>query len=462
MDRYGHLYTEGTPFLSWANFYPRVIQTAQNFVRGFLGHKASELGTVVTVAATASPLALFDSLAPSDLCPNFKDGNGGTYGLSLFSLQSTTSLQEIATDWDAIYLPPITARLNALLSGNLTLTTSDVGIFPYLCGYESQITGILSPFCSTFTDAELAQYEYRQDLRYYYGTGPGTDLAAKMMLPFLNSLVGLLSEGPGVEGTLANGTTFQLPSILTAFLNDGQLTELTAASGVFDEQEPLSGTSMDPNRKYVSSRFVTMRGTIAFERLSCKAPQNPDSPSTLTTSTKPTVCASATPTTQADCHHDNCLRQFLQSTSQVSSFCATYTAFAQPTATALPPYVSQCANSPARISSACSCVVPAATCAPTPTGSSTAAATPTPSSAGRQSYVRILLNDAVYPVPSCRDGPGGSCLMSKYAEMVKAKLEDAGDLKEQCGVTTSGGPSPLKGASFFTDLSSPWLATVAP
>ena len=78
--RYGSLYSDGTPFTAWANFYPRVIQTAQNFVRGFLGNNAATLGSIVTVNAKSNPKALFDSLAPSDLCPNFADGNGGTEG----------------------------------------------------------------------------------------------------------------------------------------------------------------------------------------------------------------------------------------------------------------------------------------------------------------------------------------------------------------------------------------------
>jgi hypothetical protein len=56
------------------------VQTAQNFVRGFLGNSAATLGTVITVNSTGSPEALFDSLSPSDLCPNFVDASGGTNG----------------------------------------------------------------------------------------------------------------------------------------------------------------------------------------------------------------------------------------------------------------------------------------------------------------------------------------------------------------------------------------------
>lgn len=99
--------------------------------------------------------AAANSLATSDQCPNFEDASGGDY----------------ATTWDSIYLPPITKRLNKMIRGNLTLTDSQVSIFPYLCGFETQITGSVSPFCDIFTKEEILQYEYRQDLRYYYGTG---------------------------------------------------------------------------------------------------------------------------------------------------------------------------------------------------------------------------------------------------------------------------------------------------
>jgi hypothetical protein len=45
-------------------------------------------------------------------------------------------------------------------------------------------------------------------------------------------------------------------------------------------------------------------------------------------------------------------------------------------------------------------------------------------------------------------------------DIVKRKLEDAGDLIERCNVTAAGSPTTIKGASFFTDLRDPWVATV--
>lgn len=235
---------------------------------------------------------------------------------------------------------------------------------PYLCGFESQITGRLSPWCNIFTDYELQQYEYAQDIRYWYGLGPGTDLEQTMMMPYLNALVGLLEEGPGQNGTAADGSTFTLPNLLMTFLNDGQLVELITASGVFDNETALSGTEMNNDRLFIASHFVSMRGTIAFERLNCLVNAGSNATSS-TTSTNDT-------------------------------------------------------------------------------------------------YVRIKLNDAVYTLPSCQDGPGKSCLLSDYAGYISDKYAAEGSWTENCNVTTPGAPTTVQGASFYTDLTSPFLQELPP
>ncbi|APA14442.1 hypothetical protein SS1G_06333 [Sclerotinia sclerotiorum 1980 UF-70] len=361
--RYPDLYSYGQPFISWANLYPRVVQTAQNFVRGFLGPAASSLGMVVTINSTGSDAALFDSLSPSDLCPAFVDGNGGT---------------EYVT-WNSIYLPPIQARLESLITGNLKFSTTDISIMPYLCGFESQITGKLSPWCGVFTDEELKKYEFAQDLRYYYGMGPGEDLPSKMMLPYLNALVGILEQGPVINGTSTNGSIFTLPSILTAFMNDGQIAELGAVTGVWDNTTSLGdGTKIPREYEYISSHFVSMRGTVAFERMNCAISEN------------------ATSTSFASSAPNSYRKTTLSSTSTNAT------------------------------------------------------------------YIRILLNDVVYPVHSCQSGPGSSCLLSDYSALIKGKVDKAGNLPTRCNVTVSGAPTKVKGASFFTDLSLSWLKTVVP
>ncbi|KAI1463672.1 phosphoglycerate mutase-like protein [Daldinia caldariorum] len=346
--RYPGLYREGDDFVVWANNYTRVLQTASMFVRGYLGVAAPQKGSVISVTSRGFPAGVGDSLAPSDMCPNFKDLEGGEY-------KST---------WDDIWIPPVQNRLQKLIKGNLSLTAGDIAQIPYLCGFESHITGRLSPWCDIFTDEELKQYEYSNDLRYYYGIGPGTDLPKKMMTPFLNTLVGILQNETST-GVGINGSTFNIPKLLVSFLNDGQLTELVTASGVFDEQPALSATEKDDSRLWVGSRYVTMRGTIAFERLNC----------VKRSCRKPRDC---------------------------------------------------------------------------------------PSSGLSETYVRIRLNDAVYPIPSCRNGPGSSCQLSDYARYVAEKYAAEGDWITNCNVTvTKDTPTTVKGASFFTDLSNPWVQRLA-
>lgn len=194
-----------------------------------------------------------------------------------------------------------------------------------------------------------------------------------MMTPYLNALVGLLEQGPGTNGTAADGSSFTLPSLLTTFLNDGQLAELVTASGVFDDEPVFSGTELNPDRLFIASHFVTMRGTIAFERLNC--------------------LASNATTSRGLLSHQH--------------------------------------------------------------GSTNAAST-------NATYVRIKLNDVVYTLPSCKDGPGGSCLLSDYVKYVSDKYATEGDWVANCNVTAVDAPTVVQGASFYTDLTSPWLQELNP
>ncbi|CAK7220422.1 hypothetical protein SCUCBS95973_004148 [Sporothrix curviconia] len=366
--RYPQLYNEGDELYVWANNYSRVLQTAKLFVHGFLGVNATNLGHVVSVTSTGGVDAIGNSLGPSDSCPNFVDSSGGTY----------------FTNWSNVYIPPIQERLQSLITGNLTLTATDISQMPYLCGFESQITGRVSPWCGIFTDKELEYYQYSNDLRYYYGVGPGTDLPATMMLPYLNAVAGLLQQGPDeFNGTAADGSTFSPPKLMVSFLNDGQLNELITASGVHDAQTALSDTEMDPKRLYIGNRFTTMRGTIGFERLNCAV-----SPSTGNSSALP-------PLSQRPCTSKTTTPTFKESSTN-------------------------------------------------------------------NTFVRILLNDIVYPLPSCQNGPGYSCLMDDYVKYVAAKYNKSGNWADNCGVTAAGAPEVVAGASFYTDLSSDFLQIISP
>jgi hypothetical protein len=244
-----------------------------------------------------------------------------------------------------------------MVSGNLTFDETDIMFFPYLCGYESQLTGNLSPWCSVFTQDELRNYAYSQDLSYYYSVGPGASgPAPKLFLPFLQSLTTLLSKGPGQIGIAADGGSFTVPKLIMAFLNDNQIAEMTAAMGMFDNEASLPDDHIPENHLYNVSHFITMRGTVAFEVLNCEV------------------------------------------------------------------------NSGGKTSD--------------------------------ELYLRILFNDAVYPIPRCQNGPGKSCLLSDYILMLETKSKEVGSWLDYCNVTET--KEPVAGASFFNDLSLDFLTMVSP
>lgn len=133
--------------------YGGLIGFCRLFARGYLGPN-STYGDVYVIKSS-DPRSVANSLAPSDICETYSDNGGG----------------DNLTTWNTLYLPAVAKRINSHIKGNLNFNTTDVSIFPYLCGFETQITGRRSPWCNLFTQDELRKYEYAQDLRYYYGSG---------------------------------------------------------------------------------------------------------------------------------------------------------------------------------------------------------------------------------------------------------------------------------------------------
>ncbi|KAL6704834.1 hypothetical protein ACN47E_007517 [Coniothyrium glycines] len=346
--RYPHLYEYNAPFVMWANWYksgPRVRDSARLFAQGFLGPNATELATIYALNSS-DPRSWMNSLATSDLCKAYSDEGGSPY----------------KDQWDAIYLPPIRARLNAMIKGAFNFTQYDISIIPYLCGFETQITGSRSPFCELLTRDEILQYEYSQDLRYWYGTGLGTDIEKLQMLPIVDMVVRRFLDGPNARYGSDNSSVV-LPNIMAAFSNDGQINQIIAALGIFDDEPPLPSNMTVPNRRFRASRLVRMRGTVAFERLSC--------PQTSTNHT----------------------------------------------------YGYQ------------------------------------KNSSDSENYIRIRLNDVVYPVVGCDNGPGSSCPLWQYQDIIRAKLTQAGSFTDLCNVTNSTFPAQPR-ANFFMNTTLPYARLI--
>lgn len=139
----------------------RVIESAQWFAQGYFGRawtnlSSSAFSTLSEDNVTVSwitPMvrytilfwrrysALCRIVKWQDTCPKWQYAYGGN----------------ATTTWGAVYLPPITRRLNALLPG-VGLTDADTHGALYACAYDYAAHGV-SPWCGAFTAHELADFE---------------------------------------------------------------------------------------------------------------------------------------------------------------------------------------------------------------------------------------------------------------------------------------------------------------
>jgi hypothetical protein len=75
-------------------------------------------------------------------------------------------------------------------------------------------------------------------------------------------------------------------------------------------------------------------------------------------------------------------------------------------------------------------------------------ATKSRGTSSNETYLRILFNDAVYPIAGCHSGPGKSCSLSAYASIIQKKMNEAGKFQDYCNVTESSDPEDVLGARF--------------
>lgn len=76
-----------------------------------------------------------------------------------------------------------------------------------------------------------------------HSAGPGSGKNYTLMQPVLNAIVQRLVDGPNKTYVNSNGQSWSPGPLIPMFTNDGQINQLAAEIGVFDQQKPL------PNNK---------------------------------------------------------------------------------------------------------------------------------------------------------------------------------------------------------------------
>ncbi|KZO96059.1 phosphoglycerate mutase-like protein [Calocera viscosa TUFC12733] len=246
----------------WSAAQERVLATAANFLRGYLAqgsyvnNATLNRGAIVSMPDSVNWTSA-DSLTFTNGCPNYSNGD------------QSGPMKAV---WSNLWQPRVAARLNSLyVQGELNFTASDVSVMGDLCGFSAEVDGD-TRFCDILTPDEWLDYEYGNDLNYYYGSGPGNPYAGTSAWPLVKAITDLLVAGPGK--TTGAGTFTPAPLIMS-FTHDNDLPPVIAALGLWNSTlgvYPLSNSTRSADRDFRSSYLVSFRGYVALERLNCTTP----------------------------------------------------------------------------------------------------------------------------------------------------------------------------------------------
>lgn len=279
-SRYESLTRTISPFVRTSG-EDRVVESALNWTQGFHAARLAD-----KAAGGVSDSYPYDIVVISEdtgsnntldhgLCTAFEDGADSNIGDNAQAL------------WQSVFVPNITARLNANLPG-ANLTDTDTIYLMDMCPFNTvaDTTGTVSEWCGLFTDDEWASYDYYETLGKFYGFGTGNPLGPTQGVGFTNELIARLTGRPVVDHTSTNHTldgnptTFPLNRTLYAdFSHDNDMTGIFFAMGLYNNTPQLSNTTLQTAAEldgYSSSYTVPFAARMYVEKMTCKGSGSED------------------------------------------------------------------------------------------------------------------------------------------------------------------------------------------
>lgn len=224
----------------------RVVESAEWFMDGYYGRYASSNATLNLIAENSTTVSWITSM---DTCDAWEYSFGS----------------DLVDAWGAVYLPPITARLNKQLSASfpgVNFTADHVHGMLYACAYGTAVYGEnSSPWCALFTPEEILHNEYEYDLlmRGAFGYGQPGDMG-----PVLGSFL------------VGNVSAFMHQSSANLSLNFGHDTTidqgLTALNLAYDDAFPSEGPP-NPDRAWRTAKQVPFAAQMLWYGLACDGGQ---------------------------------------------------------------------------------------------------------------------------------------------------------------------------------------------
>lgn len=210
LDEYSALLENTTSFPIFAASSRRVHDTAQFFSKA-LGEKYNVTLQVVSEAPTSGA----NTISAGNACPGWNES------------ANANVTDAFSTD----YLKNIASRLNRQNKG-LNLTQTDAFNLFNWCAFEINVRGY-SYMCDVFTQEELINYSYYDDLTSYYQDGPGYDMIYDVGSNLFNASVKLLKQSEELD-----------LKVWISFTHDTDIVNLMTTIGLFDNGVKLDPTSV--------------------------------------------------------------------------------------------------------------------------------------------------------------------------------------------------------------------------
>ncbi|ODN74231.1 hypothetical protein L202_07676 [Cryptococcus amylolentus CBS 6039] len=235
----------------------RMLRSAQNFATGFFGYPSEEQ---YNLEVTIESPGFNNTLAPYSTCrPNYD------------------FVKKLA-EWDAVSLPETRDRLQENMDG-LALTLTDVNEMMEMCAYETVALG-QSAFCNLFTQQEWKNFQYRNDLYWWYGSSFGYKPARAMAVGWVQELVSRLTKTRLTEfnsttnSSLHDDVHFPLDDpLFVDFTHDTQFALLLPMMNLttFAESGDLPTDRIPKQRSFVSSKIMPFATNLQIQVLSCSS-----------------------------------------------------------------------------------------------------------------------------------------------------------------------------------------------
>jgi hypothetical protein len=242
----------------------RMVKTANNFAAGFFG--VPEYLDEVSIEIIVETPGLNNSGAPYETCNNSNVASRGGIGSTLAAHFATNAFNSTI------------ARLQSQASG-ITFTPTDAIAMLQLCSYETHALGY-SSFCPLFTKADYLNYEYYYDLSFYYGSGPGSPVAAAQGKGYLDEYLARFTgkfpaPNSALNETFDNTTTF-FPLNQSIYADATHEVVVLNALTAFNLTALFSGAPLNASKNagtnsFVASKLVPFATHFTTQVLTCPA-----------------------------------------------------------------------------------------------------------------------------------------------------------------------------------------------